>query len=172
MFLLQTADPKKATGVVAEIFSHFDKAGSVPKPLQLLSASPGLLERQFALIGYYMNHPHLSYGLLAAIRYVAAGVSCHDACLTFNAELLGRLGMGSDDLKALAEGRAPEALEEREGALLLFVRKALTASSTVTRADIETLRGQGWTDGDILDAVAHGANLAASSTLFQAFDRP
>ncbi len=171
MMLLQTVEPGRATGKVARIYAAFDRAGEVPLPMRLLSASPGLQEQQFQLLGYFMSHPHLGFPLLAAIRYVAARLSCHDACMAFNGTLLQRLGMSPAEVEALAEDGACAALEDREAALLAFVRKALAAPEAVSAGDVATLRAMKWTDADLLDAVAHGANLIASSVLHKAFVR-
>ncbi len=171
MMLLQTVEPGQATGTVARVYAAFDRAGEVPLPMRLLSASPGLQEQQLALVSYYMSHPRLGFALLAAIRYVAARLSCHDACAAFNGRLLERIGMSPDDIEALRRPGAPAALEEREAALLAFVRQALTAPEAVTGDGVESLRRLGWIDGDILDALAHGANLMAASVLHKAFVR-
>ncbi len=171
MMLLRTVEPGQATGTVQRVYAAFDQAGEVPLPMQLLSASPGLQEQQLAAVNYYMSHPRLSLPLLAAIRYVAARLSCHDACVAFNGRLLQRMGMRQEEIEALVGPAAPAALEEREAALLAFVRRALAEPGAVTADDVESLRNQGWVDGDILDAVAHGANLAAASVLHKAFVR-
>ena len=171
MMLLRTVEPAQATGTVAKIYAAFDRAGEVPLPMRLLSASPGLQERQFAMLGYYTSHPKLSAQLLAAIRYVAARVACHDSCLAFNGGLLARMGMSAQEIEALATGTGPIALQETEAELLAFVRKALDAPGSIGEPDLESLRRSGWSDGDVLDAVAHGAALLASSVLEKAFVR-
>lgn len=171
MILLKTVEPGQATGSVAEVYSIFDQLGEVPMPMRLLSASPELQQVQFGAMRYYVGHKNLSAPLLAAIRYAASNLSCHDACLDFNGALLQRMGMSPADLEALSQGRAPESLEEREAVLALFVRRALSEPETVTAADLDGLRAQGWTDADILDATAHGASLMASAAMQKAFVR-
>jgi alkylhydroperoxidase family enzyme len=171
MFLVKTVDPAEATGSVAEVYAAFKQAGSVPLPMELLSASPGLQKLQFGVMGHFISHAKLSPPLLASIRFAASGLSCHDACLDFNGKLLRRMGMGKADLEALSQGRAPESLDEREAALALFVRKALSQPAAVTAADVDALRAQDWADSDIFDAVYHGASLMASAALQKAFVR-
>lgn len=171
MILLKTVEPGQATGSVAQVYSAFDQLGEVPMPMRLLSASPGLQQVQFGGLRYFGGHKTLNAPLLAAIRYAASNLSCHDACLAFNGGLLQRMGMSGADLEALGQGRAPESLEEREAALVVFVRRALSEPASVSAADLDGLRAQGWTDADILDATAHGASLMASATLQKAFVR-
>jgi alkylhydroperoxidase family enzyme len=117
-----------------------------------------------------MSHPTLSFPLLTAIRYVAAQLSCHTACVTFNATLLQRLGVSQGELDEMARGGSG-ALEGREAALLQLVRQALSEPATVSAEHVESLRRLGWMDGDILDAVMHGAALMGSSLVHRAFAR-
>jgi alkylhydroperoxidase/carboxymuconolactone decarboxylase family protein YurZ len=39
----------------------------------------------------------------------------------------------------------------------------------VTAARLDALRALGWSDGDILDALSHGATMSASDILINAF---
>jgi alkylhydroperoxidase family enzyme len=172
MMLLSTVKPGEATGTVAAAYAAFDRAGEVPLPMQLLSASPGLQELQLAMVGYYRSHPRLGFPLLSAIRYAAARLHGHDACVAFNRRLLGQMGMSPEEIEALVSDEGPAALDERERALLAFVRGALAAPDHVTADQVESLRRLGFVDGDILDALAHGANIVAISSLLKAFARP
>jgi alkylhydroperoxidase family enzyme len=90
--------------------------------------------------------------------------------VTFNATLLQRLGMSQGELDEMARGGSG-ALEGREAALLQLVRQALSEPATVSAEHVEPLRRLGWMDGDILDAVMHGAALMGSSLVHRAFAR-
>jgi hypothetical protein len=59
------------------------------------------------------------------------------------------------EIEALVSDDGPTALDERERALLAFVRGALAAPERVTADQVESLRRLGFVDGDILDALAH-----------------
>jgi alkylhydroperoxidase family enzyme len=71
------------------------------------------------------------------------------------------------EIEALVSDDGPTALDERERALLAFVRGALAAPERVTADQVESLRRLGFVDGDILDALAHGANIVAISSLLR-----
>jgi hypothetical protein len=47
--------------------------------------------------------------------------------------------------------------------------KAVKTPDAVEQPDVDKLREQGWTDSDILDALAHGTNMIASSILMKTF---
>ncbi|MBI4805745.1 MAG: hypothetical protein HY795_10980 [Desulfovibrio sp.] len=171
MFLLKTQSPEKATGKTAEVYSVFPKQIGVPIPLQLLSASPGILERQADMIRYFMGHPRLTPGLLASIRYAVAAKTGHSACEALNQGLLKQMGMTEDEIKALHMSPSTAPLEESEEKMFAFVMRAFNDPASVTQADIESLRHAGYTDGDILDAMYHASGMLAGSVLFKAFVR-
>jgi len=171
MYLLETVDPDKAQGAVAEAYSIFKNLGGVPIPLRLLSASPGIIERQAAMIGYFRNHPNLSPGLLAAIRYAVASKTGHLACEALNKDILGRMGVKDKEISGLADATGETPLEENEEALFRFVISTFENPASVTPEGLAALRERGWTDNDILDATFHATSMLASSVLFKAFVR-
>jgi len=171
MFLLKTVDPKQATGSVAEAYAVFPKEVGVPTPLQLMSASPGLLERQAATIRYYMNHPKLTFPLLAAIRFLAASKINHPFCIEFNGGVLMKMGLTAEEMATLKDNPGASSLEPDEAAMLAFVAKALNDPASVAEADIQALRELGYADSDIFDALAHAANMTAGALLYKTFVR-
>jgi alkylhydroperoxidase family enzyme len=60
-------------------------------------------------------------------------------------------------------------MSDKEKALIKFVLKATKDPHGVTASDIDGLRGLGWSDQDIFDAVVHGARAVATNILFDAF---
>jgi hypothetical protein len=58
MSLLKTVKPEEATGLVAEIYKPIQEMmGVVPAPMQLMSASPGMMAARMPMMKYYMEHP-------------------------------------------------------------------------------------------------------------------
>ena len=171
MFLLNCVKPEEATGKIAEIYGTFPKAVGVPEPLQLMSATPGLLEIQVNVIKYFMGHPNLTFPLLASIRYLSAVHFNYDYCIGFNGKILQAAGATDADLEAMKKDPMNAPLEDKEKSMLAFVIKALKDPKSVEKADIDTLRDLGWTDSDIFDALAHGANMSAAGIIYNAFAR-
>jgi hypothetical protein len=60
-------------------------------------------------------------------------------------------------------------LPDKDKAMLLFVLKATQTPKTVEKSDLDQLRALGWSDGDIMDAVYHGARNVAVDIVFNAF---
>ncbi|MCP4105237.1 MAG: hypothetical protein GY749_06835 [Desulfobacteraceae bacterium] len=171
MFLLNHIKPEEATGKVAEIYGAFPKEIGVPKPLQMMSASPELLERQFESIKYFTSHKNLSFPLLASIRYIGATECTYDYCASLNGGILKAQGMTDDELEAMKNDPDKAPLEDKEREMLKFVLKAIRTPENVGEADVEQLHSAGWSDSDIYDAVAHGANLAGYSILSKALSK-
>lgn len=170
MSILKTVAPDEASGVVKENYALFDQLGTVPVPFQMFSASPDLQSLRVPTMRYYWEHPKLSAGLLAFIRMMVAEGLGYQYCLSFNRTVLKFMGIADDEqlAKAMADpSQLP--LSESEAALLAFVLKAIKTPAQTSANDMEKLRKLGWSDGDILDACAHGADMMVHGTLFEAF---
>lgn len=171
MPLISTVMPTEATGKVAEVYQQITQTfGGVPNAMQLYSGSPELLARQWTDIQYYLTHPTLYPPLLAMIRMLVSKENQCDYCIGFNAGLLiNRFNFPQEQILATQKDPTQAPLEMKDKAMLLFVLKAVTAPLTVTAQDVETLKNQGWTEQDILDAVAHGARNVSVDIMFNTF---
>ena len=170
MALIATVPPEKAEGEIAQAYKPFlDTIGVVPKPLEMMSASPVLLRLQAETIGYFMQHPTLSPALLTFIRMLVAVEYDYGFCIDFNSGLLESQGIGKDLLASVKADPSRVPLEEKDKSMLLFVLKAVKTPEAVEPGDVEGLRQHGWTDKDILDAVAHGVGMVGASKMFKAF---
>jgi hypothetical protein len=170
MFILDYQKPEQATDGVADIYAHFLGRSEVPAPLQLLSASPAMLGLQFEQIRYFMGHERLNFPVLAAIRFLAASQVCFDHCQVLNRTWLSKSGLSVHDLDNLTRGVPVEVFSDAENSLLHVVRKVLVKEA-VHEKDMETLRGLGWKDSDILDACAQGTAIIGMSYLIKAFEK-
>jgi len=170
MSLLKTISPENAEGEVAEAYSFFVKSGlPVPKPMELISVSPGLLKIQSQLLGYYMNHQSLGFALLSLIRYLVAKKYDYVFCTSFNENFLKMQGMDEEQIKAVEAdpGKAP--IEDKDREMLVFVMKAIDNPDSITQEDIKNLHNLGWSDQDILDALNHGTGMIGPSILMKTF---
>ena len=170
MAIIKLVPLEQAQGKVKEAYDIFAPMGMVPAPLQMYSPSPELIGLRAQNIGYFRGHPNLSMGLLALIRMLVAEELKYYYCLSLNTRLLKTLGIVDEDAaaKVLADP-ASAPLEAKDKAMLLFVLKAVKTPDEVSAEDTQKLRDLGWTDGDILDATAHGAGMVADGIMFKAF---
>ncbi len=168
--LLNHTPPDEAEGKIADAYAVLPPAVPVPDPMVLFSASPEILSRQASLMQYFMAHPRLDMELLAMTRYVLAHRYGYQFCYDFNGSILQAAAMMTeDDLRALRE--TPEAVEmdDARKALFLFILSMLEDPEAVSAADVDTLRGHGWTDADVFDAAFHASSFLSSSVLWKAF---
>lgn len=171
MALIQTVSPDQAEGPIKEVYDLMQQmAGMVPKPLQLMSASPKIFEGYMQTLKYYLAHPNLSPLLLAAIRFVSASHCEYPYCIDMNKKFLMHMGgVSEEQVDQLFKDPTTMDLPEKDQAMLALVLKAVQTPEDVQQDDIDKLHKLGWSDTDIFDAVIHGANMVAAGIAFNAF---
>ncbi|MGD9211187.1 MAG: hypothetical protein PVI90_10445 [Desulfobacteraceae bacterium] len=170
MGLIQTVDPEQAEGKVKEAYDFFKQAiGTIPTPMMLLSASPDLFEQKLQSLTYYRQHPTLSFALLSSIRYLVSTIYDINFCVKFNEDFLKKQGLTKEDIQAMADNPQSAPLDDKDRAMLAFVVKAVKDSDSVAKADIDQLYVMGWTDRDIIDAMAQAANMIGNGVLLKTF---
>ncbi len=83
--------------------------------------------------------------------------------------LVNEFGYEEDDVRAIRDGATVDGWSEKDLALVAFVRKIAVDPVSVTAADLEGLRGHGWTDAELTEATAMAAQAAWTTTFAQAF---
>jgi len=170
MTTLTLTPPSEATGELAELYAAIEKSfGGVPEGLQLFGVSPKLLAIQMQLLGYFGQHPRLSANFLALLRYILSEDGHCQFCIGFNQSLLVNAGISPEAIQKALENPRNGPLAERENLLLDYVVRAVRNPHAVKDAEVDQLRQEGWTDQDIFDAVALGAQHTAVDILFETF---
>ena len=170
MALIQTIEPEKAEGQAKEIYDFMmENAGVIPAPLQLASASPWLLDNYWQSIQHFSQHPNLGFGLLSSIRYLVAQQHDYQFCTGFNRNMLKMQGLSDEDIEKMENDPLQAPLDDKDRAMVAFVIKAIKIPDAVDQQDMDELHDHGWTDSDIMDALAHATNMIASSILMKTF---
>jgi hypothetical protein len=170
MALISTVSPEKAEGSIKEAYEMFMKnMGMIPRPLEMLSASPALFDIQLQRIRYFSKHPKLSFPLLAHIRYLVAHNLKYGFCMDFNRHMLKKQGIGDEDIRKMEDDPSQSLLEENESAMLAFVVNTVKSPGSVTAQDIKKLKDLGWEDKDIVDALSQGVSMIDHAIMMQAF---
>ncbi len=168
--LIQTTGPNDAKGDIRNGYEIFKKRGvDMPDPLKLMTASPGYFSIMLQRNLYYSNHPNLSFALLAHIRYFIASRLDYAFCRLFNRDQLIKMGMTREDFAAMGYDPNKSLLEKKEKKMLAFVVQAIDNPEGVNATDIDTLRAEGWTDGDIFDALAQGVGMSDHNIFMRVF---
>ena len=170
MALIETVPPEKAEGNMKEAYEMFiQHLGVIPRPLEMMSASPGVFNQQLQRIQYYTEHPTLSFALLSHIRYLVAHSLDYSFCMDFNKLMLKKQGLEEDDIRQIEADPSKSLLEEREAAMLAFVVNAIKDPGSDKSEEIQRLKAMGWEDKDLMDALAHGVNMIDHSIMMQVF---
>jgi hypothetical protein len=170
MATIQTVSPEKAKGETKKIYDMMlQNVGVVPSPLQLASASPGVLNFMWESIKYYSQHPTLGFALLSSIRFLVSTHLNFVFCTNFNKDILKKQGVSDEDIEEMIKDPLKAPLEEKDQAMLVFVMKAIKSPDAVEPQDMDHLHDMGWSDRDILDALVHGTNMVGSSILLKTF---
>ncbi len=170
MTLIQTVSPEDAEGNVKKGYDLFKERGvEIPAPLRLISASPEYFKLMIQRNQYYMNHPNLSFPLLAHIRYFVSSRLDYGFCRMFNKKLLIMQGVSEEDFEKMGNDPEKSLLEENERLMLSFVLRAMDDPDSVTAEDMEKLRKAGWKDSDVFDALAQGVGMIDHNIFMRVF---
>jgi len=170
MAIIKTHTPETAEGEVKKILDTVQgMMNTIPGPMELASASPWMIKNVWGSVQFFSQHPNLGFGLLSAIRYLVAKQSDFTFCTGFNKNFLQLQGMSEEDIDKMVADPSQAPLEDKDRALLVFVTTAIKDPDAVGQEDMDRLYDLGWTDSDILEAMAHGANMVASSILMKTF---
>lgn len=160
----------EASGLLAELYQQVREVfGSVPNNAKMLGVSPQVLASQIQMVGYHMQHPHISAQLNTLIRYLVSVDNDNTYCIRFNEALLRQAGLDEETLAAIRKGKRAGVIAERQWKLLQFVREAMAAPTSLRGEHIAALKDEQWSEQDIFDAVELGARMVYVGKIFKAF---
>ena len=142
-------------------------AGQLPNFLGVLAGSPAAL-RGYTRFRSEMRHGSLSRGTLERIALAVAAQHQCEVGLKLHARTARRAGLGLDEL-ALA--REWDSRDDREAALLRYLRP-LAEQRTCPSHLLEEAREAGWSDEQLIEALAVVAIESFTSMVHVAGDVP
>lgn len=171
MSLIKIVPPDQAEGPIAEAYQQVEQSiGTVPLPLQMWAASPGIFPMFMSGIGYLMQHPSLSQAMFGWIRYLIARRDVCKFCIDFNQGfLINQLGVTQQQLDAAVADPNSVPLPDRDKALMLLALKAQSTPLAVNAEDIEKVKEFGFSEQEIFDAVAAAALMGMDDMLVNTF---
>ena len=107
--------------------------------------------------------------MLSHSRYLVAHDLNYSFCADFNKYILKKQGLEDEDIHRMEADPVKSLLEEKESAMLAFVVKAVKSPGSVAAEEINRLKDMGWTDTDLVDALAHGVSMIDHSIMMQVF---
>lgn len=170
MGLLKNTGQSQPNNEVQDTLANIVHAvGMIPKPLELMAASPGLFQTYMNTISYFQTHPTLNFETLLFLRYLVARKNNLPACVEFNGSLLIKQGFSQNELDSFVMSTDKLPLKEAEISLIDFVLAGTQDQTGAGQEKIEHLIALGWKEADILDAVNLGFTMKASGAMLQLF---
>jgi uncharacterized peroxidase-related enzyme len=174
---LPVVDEANAPDEVAQLYAKFRSTfgrPNVPGILQCFATHPPLLEHMMGLAESML----FSDGALgrANKELIATFVSSQnrcDYCADSHGSFLRSNGGTAEQLAAAMTCDLQSAsLTDAQRALLLFAQKITQESNAVSPQDVESLRGSGWSDLQIAEAIHLTALFACFNRVVNAFGVP
>jgi alkylhydroperoxidase family enzyme len=148
-----------------------ERLGFVPDGLRLYSISPPLLETFVSNIGYYnMGGTELPPALTAMIRYQVSWNAGCSFCVDMNEGFLTSMGIELESIRASRNNPDAAPIDENQKALLKLAIKSVDSPEDISKADLDEMRRQGWSDRSIFDAVVQAANNRAFNSVLRSFN--
>lgn len=147
-------DPATATGSAKQLLDQVQSAlGVTPNMMKIMANAPAALGGYLGLAGA------LGGGLLSAktreqIALAIAGINACSYCASAHTLIGGKMGIGAAEAKANLMGQSADAKTQ---AALVFARNVVSKRGRLEARDVETARKAGWSDGEIIEIIAHVA---------------
>ncbi|MGD9809564.1 MAG: carboxymuconolactone decarboxylase family protein [Deferribacterales bacterium] len=152
------------------MFGHIEKAfGELTDNFRMGAISPHMLKQLLERGAYLFKESGINPTVFPAIRYRVACDVNGDFCIKFNSKVLMNAGFTDEDLKAVETGGNAAPLSEADNALVDLSAKAVVTPDEYSAADVERLKGYGYSERQILDAAEHASNLLRIARLLKAF---
>jgi len=154
MTRIQPASYEQSTGKAKELlYAVKAKLGMTPNMMKTMAQSPAVLE------GYLNFSEALGGGKLNArlreqIALISAEINGCGYCVSAHTAIGKMVGLGEDAILAARNGNAADA---KTDAALKFARTVIVNRGEVSDADLQSVKGAGFSDGEIGEIVANVA---------------
>jgi uncharacterized peroxidase-related enzyme len=159
MAFINTIPPIRAEGKLLQLYERVSgPEGQVDNVLQVHSLRPHTLEGHVGLYKAVLHHPRnrLAPWFLESIGVLVSMLNGCSYCEQHHSRGLQRLledkpGWYESYMSQLQSETPAAPFKEKEIAALAYVRKLTQTPANITQVDIDWLRSQGSTDGEILE---------------------
>jgi AhpD family alkylhydroperoxidase len=146
----ELVDPERAEGAAGELLAELAARGGTPGPMLRAMANAPVLLRGYIELNRAMKRSHLDRRISERISLaIHEWLSC-DYCIAAHTAAAEKLGLSDRDIRLARQGTATE---PAVAAVIAFALQVLSSPADVTDADVEALRGQGYSDEQIAEVV-------------------
>jgi len=166
MFIIK-AEPSKESKILLRAIRQ--KFKTTPPHWELLAyLNPVRFKIFLDEMEYISSHPKINPHFFTMLRYIVAWDNDFEYCKKFNTTLLETLGYSNIQLDRIRkEKKIP--LDDNHQILFDTVMTALYDPANFNENLIDKTKEFGWSDGDIYDALDHGAFLFKYSKILKAY---
>ena len=148
---LLSVNPETANGRTKELFEQVQQAfGMIPNAVRLMANSPAVLE-SFLSFSAAMGNSDIGLKLQNQVKLATSESNACDYCTSLLTAVAPSAGLSVEDVLAARSGIADE---PRVKSALAFASDVLEKRGKVSDRQIESLRGHGFRDSEIVEIVA------------------
>jgi hypothetical protein len=166
MFIIKTKPNRESKILLRAIRQKFK---TIPPHWELLAhLNPARFKMFLDEMEYISSHPNIDPHFFSMLRYSVAWDNGFEYCKQFNTTLLQTLGYTKDQLERIKNDKKIP-LDTNHQILFDSVMTALYDPANFNEKLINGTKEFGWSDGDIYDALDHGAFLFKYSKILKAY---
>ena len=149
MAFIDTISADSSNGATREMYARQQASyGYVPNYAKVFSHRPEVMARWGRLLAE-IRRP-MDDRLFELATLAAALELKNTACSLAHGQQLAKF-ISEEGVQALAAGDTEGVISEAEAAVFIFARKAARDASTISQADVDTLRSHGYSDAQVFD---------------------
>ena len=154
MSRLDHVDPARAQGEAKTLYARIERQlGGVPNFMQVLANSPPTLAAFLGLSGN-LSRGALDPQLRERLALNAAEANACQYCVSAHTALGAQSGLSEAEIVGARQASSGDA---RAQAALTFAQAVLTNRGEVTSAELSAVRQAGFSDGEVVEIIAHVA---------------
>jgi len=133
-----------------------EKTGQLGEIFKLLAVDDKIYFATDAMVqGYLLDETHLSYDIKEAIALLISKENSCKMCVDVHKSIAKMLGLSDERIEEILQGVEAIDTDEKEKALLNFcIRASQKDNYKMQKEDIDALKEMGWSDEEIIEAVA------------------
>ncbi len=148
-----------------------EKSGDLGEIFRLLAIDENIYNATDAMVqNYLLKETHLPYFVKEAIALLVSQENSCKMCVDVHKKIAKMLGLSEEQISQILEGIDAIEADEKTKALLRFaVRSSRKDNYKITKEEIDALKSSGWSDKEILEAVAIAGYFNYINTLSNVF---
>jgi AhpD family alkylhydroperoxidase len=147
----ELVDPERAEGPAGELLAELASRGDPPGPMLRAMANAPALLRGYMDLNRAMKRSHLDRRISERVSLAVHEWLRCDYCIAAHTAAAQKLGLSDTDIRLARQGTATD---PTVAATIGFALQVLSSPADISDADVDGLRGHGYSDEQISEVVA------------------